>query len=185
MTDPLTTQFRGNYNLVRVAALSGAAAVCLAAYGRHSMKDTPETREYMKIYESANQMHLLHSVALLATPFTKRPVVVRNNAYSDVIFYLHCTISKICIFSDWSSFHHRYVTIQRHMLLQSNKEIKRWKSRSCSSSIGTIRRRLFNSWMVEHVILKFKFFTFAFHIMFMKMKPRSAYFYNNLLWSCI
>lgn len=66
----------GSYNLIRVAALSGAAAVCLAAYGRHSMKDTPETREYRQIYDSANQMHLIHSVALLAAPLARRPVIV-------------------------------------------------------------------------------------------------------------
>lgn len=74
---PISKQLGSNYQLIRVAALSGAAAVCLAAYGRHSMKETAETREFRQIYESANHIHFIHSVALLATPLTKRPLIVK------------------------------------------------------------------------------------------------------------
>lgn len=71
-----------NYNLIRIAAISGAAGVCLAAYGRHSLKDdNKSSKEYQKIYESANQMHLIHSVALLATPLTKRPMIVSHQLF--------------------------------------------------------------------------------------------------------
>lgn len=72
-----------NYNLIRIAAISGAAGVCLAAYGRHSLKndDNKSSKEYQKIYESANQMHLIHSAALLATPLTKRPMIVSNHLF--------------------------------------------------------------------------------------------------------
>lgn len=73
---PISKQLGSNYHLIRVAALSGAAAVCLAAYGRHSMKETAETKEFRHIYESANNIHFIHSVALLATPLTKRPLLV-------------------------------------------------------------------------------------------------------------
>lgn len=73
---PIQKQLGSSAHLIRVAALSGAAAVCLAAYGRHHMKDTPETKDYRSIYESANNMHLIHSVALLATPLAKRPLIV-------------------------------------------------------------------------------------------------------------
>lgn len=73
---PIQKQLGSSAHLIRVAALSGAAAVCLAAYGRHHMKDTAETKEYRSIYESANNMHLIHSVALLATPLAKRPLIV-------------------------------------------------------------------------------------------------------------
>lgn len=62
-----------NYTFVRVAAVSGAAAVCLAAYGKHKFKGDTELRG---IYESANQMHLIHSVVLLAVPLTRRPFIV-------------------------------------------------------------------------------------------------------------
>lgn len=73
---PIQKQLGSSSHLIRVAALSGAAAVCLAAYGRHHMKDTAETKDYRSIYESANNMHLIHSVALLATPLAKRPLIV-------------------------------------------------------------------------------------------------------------
>lgn len=73
---PIQKQLGSSAHLIRVAALSGAAAVCLAAYGRHHMKDTAETKDYRSIYESANNMHLIHSVALLATPLAKRPLIV-------------------------------------------------------------------------------------------------------------
>lgn len=83
---PIQKQLGASSQLIRIAALSGAAAVCLAAYGRHHMKDTAETKEYRSIYESANNMHLIHSVALLATPLAKRPLIV-NNSYFNSRFY--------------------------------------------------------------------------------------------------
>lgn len=72
-----------NYNFIRIAAISGAAGVCLAAYGRHSLKNdnNESSKEYQKIYESANQMHLIHSVALMATPLTMRPMIVSNQLF--------------------------------------------------------------------------------------------------------
>lgn len=42
------------------------------------MKDGPETKEYRQIYESANNMHLVHSVVLLATPLVRRPIIVSS-----------------------------------------------------------------------------------------------------------
>lgn len=81
---PISRQLGANYHLIRIAALSGAAAVCLAAYGRHSLKDDTKTKEFRNIYESANQMHLVHSVALLAAPLTKRPMIVSSNFFINV-----------------------------------------------------------------------------------------------------
>lgn len=76
---PISRQLGSNYNFIRIAALSGAAAVCLAAYGRHSMKESADNKDYKQIYESANNMHLIHSVALLAVPLTKRPLIVSTS----------------------------------------------------------------------------------------------------------
>lgn len=79
---PISKQLGSSYHLIRIAALSGAAAVCLAAYGRHSIKDTIETKDYRNIYESANNIHFIHSVALLATPLTKRPLIVIHRTFA-------------------------------------------------------------------------------------------------------
>jgi len=64
-----------NYTFVRVAALSGAAAICLAAYGKHKLKDVNDSKDLRGIYESANNMHLINSVVLLAVPLCRKPAI--------------------------------------------------------------------------------------------------------------
>lgn len=111
-----------NYNFIRIAAISGAAGVCLAAYGRHSMKDDNKSSiEYQKIYESANQMHLIHSVALLATPLTKRPMIVSQQTCS---FYENNNDVKHLNISDRYALHNWNYPLQWHLLLQGNPKIK-------------------------------------------------------------
>lgn len=50
--------------LIRLAGVSGAAAVMLGAYGSHSLRKhaTPEARE---VFETGNRYHLIHSVRSL------------------------------------------------------------------------------------------------------------------------
>lgn len=76
LSQPLWKLAGKNYTFVRVAAVSGAAAVCLAAYGKHKFKDATDSKDLRGIYESANNMHLIHSVVLLAVPLTRKPVLV-------------------------------------------------------------------------------------------------------------
>lgn len=76
LIQPLWKQIGHNSIFIRLAAISGASAVCMAAYGRHALKDTPESKEFRNIYESANNMHMVHSVVLLAVPLVKRPAIV-------------------------------------------------------------------------------------------------------------
>ncbi|XP_064455155.1 transmembrane protein 256 homolog [Ornithodoros turicata] len=62
---------------VRIAGFSGAAAVALGAYGAHVLfkrDDIPEERK--EAYDIANHYHLLHTLALLCVPLTRRPKVV-------------------------------------------------------------------------------------------------------------
>ncbi len=54
----------GGRLLVMVAALSGLAAVALAALGAHAVSLTDETA--LRAWSSASLMHLVHSAALLA-----------------------------------------------------------------------------------------------------------------------
>jgi len=58
---------------VRLAGLSGAAAVALGAYGAHSFP--PEKQEMKRVYDTANFYHFVHTMALLAVPLARRPVV--------------------------------------------------------------------------------------------------------------
>ncbi|CAI5973435.1 unnamed protein product [Closterium sp. NIES-64] len=55
----------------KVAAVSGAAAVGLGAYGAHAFK--PENPVYKEVWRTGNLYHLVHSAALLASPLVKRP----------------------------------------------------------------------------------------------------------------
>lgn len=97
MIQPLWKQIGHNSIFIRLAALSGASAVCFAAYGRHKLKDTPESKEFRNIYESANNMHMIHSVVLLAVPLVKRPAIVSLSTLADyLIQYLHFPFWCVC-----------------------------------------------------------------------------------------
>uniref|UniRef100_A0A8U8BQK2 Uncharacterized protein n=1 Tax=Geospiza parvula TaxID=87175 RepID=A0A8U8BQK2_GEOPR len=61
----------------RLGALSGAAAMAGAAYGAHGMRRSDRDEYQKELYETANRFHLLHSLALLATPHCRRPHLVR------------------------------------------------------------------------------------------------------------
>lgn len=68
-----------NYHFVRLAGLSGATAVIMGAYGKHSLAkihDLQEQLEAKAVFETANRFHFLHSFALLAMPLARRPALV-------------------------------------------------------------------------------------------------------------
>lgn len=62
---------------VRLAGLSGAAAVVLGAMGAHRTFPETETKEDLKkIFETANRFHFLHTLALMTVPLCRRPYIV-------------------------------------------------------------------------------------------------------------
>lgn len=62
---------------VRLAGLSGAAAVVLGAMGAHRNFPEPETKEDLrKIFDTANRFHFLHTLALVTVPLCRRPFIV-------------------------------------------------------------------------------------------------------------
>lgn len=71
-----------NRHIVRLAGLSGAAAVILGAYGAHyhfTPKDEDiQERDPKQIFEMTNRYHFIHSLALLAAPFARRPYLVSH-----------------------------------------------------------------------------------------------------------
>ncbi|TRY73452.1 hypothetical protein TCAL_02226 [Tigriopus californicus] len=93
---------RSGSTFVRIAGLSGAAAVALGAYGAHSKNIQPyssigwnecmgslavaekmrvplgfsaDKAEFRKVYDTANFYHFIHTVALLAVPLSRRPLI--------------------------------------------------------------------------------------------------------------
>ncbi|RWS27045.1 hypothetical protein B4U80_08401 [Leptotrombidium deliense] len=60
---------------LKVAGICGALGVALGAYGEHGLKpDFPASRK--KVFDVANKYHMIHSLALLAVPLSRRPNVV-------------------------------------------------------------------------------------------------------------
>uniref|UniRef100_A0A182PRN6 Uncharacterized protein n=1 Tax=Anopheles epiroticus TaxID=199890 RepID=A0A182PRN6_9DIPT len=74
---PLWKLLGVNRHIVRLAGLSGAAAVVLGAYGAHyhfTPKDeNTQERDPKQIFEMTNRYHFIHSLALLAAPLARRP----------------------------------------------------------------------------------------------------------------
>ncbi|XP_018330636.1 transmembrane protein 256 homolog [Agrilus planipennis] len=60
---------------VRLAGLSGAAAVILGAYGAHKAYPKDRVNELKPIYETGNKFHFYHSLALVALPLCRFPKV--------------------------------------------------------------------------------------------------------------
>ncbi|KAH7331918.1 hypothetical protein KP509_20G057300 [Ceratopteris richardii] len=56
---------------LKVAGLSGVAALALGTYGAHMFK--PENPVYKEVWHTASLYHLVHTAALLGAPLTKHP----------------------------------------------------------------------------------------------------------------
>lgn len=66
-----------NHNFIRLAGLSGATAILLAAYGGHRLQ-VPEKAEYKNSFDIANRFHFFCSLALMGIPMAKYPKLVNN-----------------------------------------------------------------------------------------------------------
>ncbi|GFR49610.1 hypothetical protein Agub_g11631 [Astrephomene gubernaculifera] len=69
----------------RIAALSGATAVGMGAYGAHGFK--PQDPHYLEVYRRANLYHLVHSLLLAIAPSTRRPWLVGGLALSGIALF--------------------------------------------------------------------------------------------------
>ncbi|TKS92649.1 Transmembrane protein 256 [Collichthys lucidus] len=59
----------------RLAALSGASAVSLGAYGAHVFKQSDPDDYQIVLFETANKYHFYHSLALLGAAHSGKPAV--------------------------------------------------------------------------------------------------------------
>lgn len=60
---------------IRLAGVSGAAAVGLGAYGAHSIMNEEGNEHRKRVFETANKYHFYHTIALLAVPMCHYPLV--------------------------------------------------------------------------------------------------------------
>jgi len=85
---------RTGMTFVRIAGVSGALSVALGAYGAH--KYAPETSDptLRRVFETGNKYHMLHSIALLAVPLTRKPNLVGT-----------CMVTGMLLFSGSCYYH--------------------------------------------------------------------------------
>nr|XP_033781031.1 transmembrane protein 256 isoform X3 [Geotrypetes seraphini] len=69
---------------LRVGAVSGALAVAAGAYGAHGQRLSVQDDYQKELYSTANKYHFLHSLALLAVPQCRKPLLILQRLY----FYL-------------------------------------------------------------------------------------------------
>ncbi|XP_011647815.1 transmembrane protein 256-like isoform X1 [Pogonomyrmex barbatus] len=73
---------------VRLAALSGAAAVILGAIGSHRHYTKDEVgQEQRRIFETANRYHFIHTLTLLGLPLCRVPAVAATFLMSGIILF--------------------------------------------------------------------------------------------------
>nr|CAD7442839.1 unnamed protein product [Timema bartmani] len=75
MSPALTNLVHSGTLFIRLAGVSGAAAVVLGAYGAHAVYPKEGSEERKKIYDMANKYHFLHTLALLGVPLCRLPIL--------------------------------------------------------------------------------------------------------------
>ncbi|RUS76530.1 hypothetical protein EGW08_015702 [Elysia chlorotica] len=65
----------GTRAFVRLAGLSGAVAVSLGAYGSHVFRHKDVNPELKVTFDIANKYHFIHTLGLLGTPMSSRPLL--------------------------------------------------------------------------------------------------------------
>ncbi|OCT90965.1 transmembrane protein 256 homolog [Xenopus laevis] len=71
----------------RLGAVSGALAVTAGAYGAHGLR-TSDRDDYLKeLFATANHYHFLHSLALLAVPHCRRPLLAGSLLTSGLVLF--------------------------------------------------------------------------------------------------
>ncbi|XP_076657306.1 transmembrane protein 256 homolog isoform X2 [Halictus rubicundus] len=72
---------------VKIAALSGAAAVGLGAYGSHRKYSDVDDVGLRQVFETANRYHFIHSLAMLGLPFCRRPFLSAVFFISGIVLF--------------------------------------------------------------------------------------------------
>ena len=118
-----------------------------------------EDADRKKVYDTANFYHFIHTLAILAVPLTKRPVLVSfirlfhsfTALWSvKILRFINWGgfIKTLTLFSEWDIDHHRNNNILWNNLLP---RINKWKT---AKKIYAIWRNSTYAGMVEHGIVK-------------------------------
>ncbi|GAB1609003.1 hypothetical protein Ahia01_001185500 [Argonauta hians] len=104
-------------NFVRFAGLSGAVAIGMLAVGEYYVRPRIQNPALKHTYEVGNNIHLLHSAALLSVCSTRRPLLVGHlftigvmlfsgSCYYEVLTQQKCLkwvvrSGEVCLFLGW------------------------------------------------------------------------------------
>ncbi|XP_053984513.1 transmembrane protein 256-like [Hylaeus volcanicus] len=83
---PLWKLARATGPYVRLAALSGAAAVAIGAYGSHK-KYAEDMQHEQKVFETASKYHFVHTLALLGLPLCRKPFLAATFFMSGIALF--------------------------------------------------------------------------------------------------
>ena len=79
-----------------MAAISGAIAVTLGAFGAHAMKNRV-TPEEMEIWKTASQYHFVHTLAMLANQSRNKPMMLSNKLFLAGMFVFSGSLYALVI----------------------------------------------------------------------------------------
>lgn len=87
---------------IRFAGISGAIAVALGAYGSHVFRHKDVDPKLKDTFEIANKYHFIHTLALLAVPFARKPVLSGALMTTGIVLfcgscYYHAITSNMAI----------------------------------------------------------------------------------------
>ncbi|CAD1473651.1 unnamed protein product, partial [Heterotrigona itama] len=68
---------------VKIAALSGAAAVTLGAYGSHKLSE----KDKKQVFETASRYHFIHTLAMLGLPFCRARYLAATFLISGIVLF--------------------------------------------------------------------------------------------------
>ncbi|XP_076762410.1 transmembrane protein 256 homolog [Xylocopa sonorina] len=72
---------------VRLAALSGATAVILGAYGSHRSYPEHSKIDQKQVFETASRYHFIHTLALLGLPLCRAPFLAATFLLSGIVLF--------------------------------------------------------------------------------------------------
>ncbi|CAK9822328.1 Transmembrane protein 256 homolog [Anthophora retusa] len=72
---------------VKIAALSGAAAVILGAYGSHKQYPEDKKQDLKQVFETASRYHFVHTLAILGLPFCRAPYLAGTFLLSGIALF--------------------------------------------------------------------------------------------------
>ncbi|XP_017767700.1 PREDICTED: transmembrane protein 256 homolog [Eufriesea mexicana] len=84
---PLWKLAAANGPFVRIAALSGATAVILGAYGSHKEYSMHEKENCKQVFETGSRYHFIHTLALLGLPLCRAPYMAATFLLSGIILF--------------------------------------------------------------------------------------------------